>query len=70
MTALDNGHEHTFEPWPGECGVYRCTCGASGYRRDGAVVPHKKPWTQREAPSARPSEASAEGWVEPKKGAE
>lgn len=73
MTASDNEHVHTFEPWEGEMGVYRCACGASGYRRDGEVVAHKKQWTRHGAPSVRPvGDEAIDGGarVAPKKGTE
>ncbi len=37
-------HEHDFQPYPGERGVYLCECGATGYRskRTGEVVAHRE----------------------------
>jgi hypothetical protein len=73
VTAQENTHEHAWEPWPGECGVYRCACGASGYRQAGEVRAHRKTWEPREAPSVRQvgdEEIQGGARVAPKKGAE
>lgn len=81
MTASDSGHEHTFTPVEGEMGLYRCACGATGYRASDGLRAHVKPRTVREQPSVRLAEGTSAlagsdwhapggSWVEPKKGAE
>ena len=34
-------HEHDWQPIPLEAVRYQCTCGATGYRKRGAIVEHK-----------------------------
>ena len=44
------GCEHVWEPEQGECGVYRCECGASGYRSRRGIRAHRKPLERLEQP--------------------
>jgi hypothetical protein len=50
---------HTWSPVQGARGMYRCSCGASGWRDivDGIISAHKKPHPERVRATRRPSTA-------------
>jgi hypothetical protein len=50
---------HVWSPVDGVCGLYRCSCGASGWRSlyDGAIRPHTRPHPERVRATRRPSTA-------------
>jgi hypothetical protein len=51
--------QHVWSPVDGARGLYRCSCGASGWRDlvDGTIAAHKTPHPERVRATRRPSTA-------------